>query len=290
MALPTTQTATLIVTEALNKAGVSNPSSVRITRFIDFALEEIKNDLFQRKDWKLYEDTKVLIPDAYVQRIADPTDFQKMLQVKFYDGTHKGTMQTATASTIDLEADEDITEEGIKGKLVFMTSGNAKAESSRVVSYNESTMQAGIKPNWGTTPTSGGYMVADIEKELVYLPNESIAAVAATGYPSVISFFDKEFYLDVVPDKSTYAIMMKFLVAVHQLDLTSTRYTTLLTEWRTALVAGVYWKVLLDDDDDRAKGAEVQYERSVLKLKQQDARNRRQRGNSFIRPIGGMPT
>ena len=185
MAVPTTQTATLIVTEALNKATYSNPAAALITRATNFWLEEIKHDISQRKDWKLYEETKVLIPDAYAQRIADPVDFHKCLEARFYNGAIKDTLQTAGSGTITLAAGTG--NSSMEGKPIFITDGNAKGQMTRIVSISGDV--ASVSPNWGTTPSSGTYMIADTERTLAYVPFEEIEVVTGTGTPTLRFLF-----------------------------------------------------------------------------------------------------
>ncbi len=290
MAVPTSQTATLIVTEALKKTGRSSPTSDEITRATDYYLEEIKHDLAGRKDWHLVENTKVLIPDAFSHRIADPTDFEKMLDVRFYNGVVKGTAQTGSSSSITLAAAESLSEEQAKGSQIFVTGGTGKGSSSRGTTYSESTKAMGVSPNFTTAPAaSSTYMVADTERSLSYIPHEEMRGINSTGEPTSISYYNGEFFLDPIPDVATYAIVAKYLMRVDQIDLTDTVYTTLLNKWRVALVEGVYMKQLQEDSDNRYQAAVQTYETSVLRLMQKDGRQRRQRNQSFIRRTGGLP-
>lgn len=292
MAIPTAPTATSIVTEALNSAGIISSVEVSslLTRATDEWLEEVKNKIAGRPvDWKILEKETVKIPDAYVQNFAIPTDCEKVLEVTFYDGSTKGTMQTAAAGTITLASDEDVSEDDAKGKLIFITSGNAKNEKSRITAYDTSTKIATISPNWATTPASGDYMISDFEQDLTFLPNESIQRVASSGYPTAISEFNGQFYLNNVPDKGTYALIIKYKINIKKLDLTDSKYTDVLSEWRNALMYGVCQKAAFNNDDDKYKTAQYEYNSEVKRLMVENQRKRTQRNNNRVLPIGGMP-
>lgn len=290
MAIPTTPTAITIVTEALIQADEGDsPPSALITRATNFWLEEIKNKIAGKKNWKILETTIASIPDIHFNKITVPADYQKLIKATFYDGSTKDTLQTATSSTIDLASDEDITEDNAKGRLIFITSGNAKAEKARIVTYNETTKQAGISPDWGTTPSSGDYMIADFEKELEYFPNEAIPSINSAGVPSAISYYDGEFYLDVVPDKSTYAIVFKYVLAIQKVDLTNSRYGNILSDWRVPLLNGVLRKALFNNNNEKYAESKKLEDESILLLMKQDGRKNLQRTNQAVRSAGGLP-
>jgi len=194
-------------------------------------------------------------------------------------------MQAASANTITLDSGDG--NDAHLGRPLFMTSGNAISEMSRITAISGDV--ATVTPAWATQPTSGEYMIADIEVDMHYIPNEPLRIVAPVGAPSKISYYEGEFYLDPVPNLSTYAIVMRFLVDISQVDLTETRYTDILTKWRTAFDAGVYMKALQGRNDKVFKDAVSLYEIAVSRLMKQDSRSRRQRNNSFAMTIGGLP-
>lgn len=291
MAIPTAPTATSVVTEGLKMAGIANPSNPLITRATGEWLERTKNFIARKKSgtWKILEKSQVIIPDIYLQKISVPTDFKDIVEVTFYDGATKGTMQTATASTIDLSSTEDISEANAKGRLIFITSGNAKAETSRIVSYNESTKQAGISPDWSTIPTSGDYMISDYESDLTYLPNETIPTVVPAGYPSCITIYNSEFYLDVVPDKSSYALIVKYRIAIQKLDLTDSKYSNILSAWRDVLEQGICREKLFDDDNNKYTAADARFKLGVRDLMKDDAKEQQAISRRSLNHGGGLP-
>lgn len=290
MALPIVQTKRTIIIEGMRKALGRVPDADAIIIAENEWFEEIKDDIFQRKDWKLLEETKVVITTAYEQIIAAPSDFSKLIEVTFYDGGQKGTAQDGTLGSITLSASEAITEGSAKGSLVFKTGGTGKAEMSRITSYSESTKIAGVSPDFETVAdATTTYMIATVAKDLHFIPNEVFRDVTAIGYPSRITSYGNEFYLDAIPDLSTYAIIFKYLVSIDQVDLDSTKHLRILAKMKNALKAGIYMRTLDSLNDDRASRALKTYESIVLKLMIDDSRSRRQRNNNYFKPVGGMP-
>ncbi len=267
MAIPTAKTAKEIVIEGLKKFN-SNPSVELITRATDYWLEEIKIAIASKLEWNILESTKVIIPSIYNQRIADPTDFESIQDVTFYDGGTKGTMQSATSSGITLASGDG--NDSHLGRPIFITSGDAKGESSRIISISGDV--AGIAPNWGTTPINGDYMIADYDHQLKYVPKSSIWKTSTNGYPWYIAYYNGEFYLDSIPDKSTYAIVLDLTIKIQQLDLEDPKYTILLSEWRNALDAGIHWKVRDWIGDSQANKKFELFNNAIRDLAGQDSR------------------
>lgn len=290
MAIPVNPTATTIVTEALNKGGHLNPSAAKITRAEDFWLEEVKLDIAERKDWKILEETALLVLDEKRSRYTLPTDYEKMLSVKIYSGEETGTVQTGAASTITLDISEGITEGTAEGSLIFITSGTAKGQSSRITAYDESTKIATVSPSWGITPdNTSEYMIASTERTMQYLPHEMINRVLPNGMPSRSTVFEEELIFDKSPDRGTYVAEMRYIVDIALIDLAGTKISELYREWRVAMVQGVLFYVYDDDDDIRSDKAEARYERLVMKAMSSDGRKKRQRGQTYIKTLGGLP-
>ena len=285
MAIPEAPTALSIVTEAYNSAGLFEPTVSEITRATDYYLEEIKHNIARVKDWKILEATKVFIPTAYQQTVSIPSDFSKLIKATFYDGSTKGTMQSATATTIELASGAG--KPSHIGRLIFITSGNAKGAMSRIIDINGDI--ATIEPAWSTIPTSGNYMIADTYRDLDYVEVDGISPLPAVGHVTTISQYNGNFYLSPIPDRSDYAIVFKYLLAIHQIDLNSPKYTEILTEWRTALVEGVKAKIYEEKDDARVLQAKADYTNALRMLMIQDGKKRAFKGQVYFQSIGGLP-
>jgi len=268
MAIPVAPTANSIVLEGLHKFD-SNPSVDLIARATDFWLEEVKNSIASKLEWDVLESTKVIIPSIYLQKITAPTNFESIQDVTFYDGGTRGTLQAATSNNITLAVGDG--NDSHLGRLLFITSGNAKAEMVRIVSILGDIAE--ISPDFTVTPTSGTYMIADHDHKLEYVSKSKIWKTSTNGHPWHIAYYNREFYLDRIPDKSTYAISIDFTIKIQQLDLTDSRYSTLLSEWRTALDAGIYWKMLDLVGDDQANKQFKLFEIAISDLARQNFRS-----------------
>lgn len=289
MAIPTAPTITSIVEDALREVYGHEASSDEMTLGRQW-LNKAKNHIAGKKPWHPLEETQVLIPNAYEQRITDTTSFQQMLEVTFYDGTVKGTAQTGTISQITLASDETISEGSAKGKPIFYTGGTGKSQMSRIISYDISTKIAVFSPSVTiAADSSTTYMIADYQHQLTFIEDQAINPIAANAYPTMFSHYNNEFYLDSIPDDSTYAIILKFLVSINNVDLDSTRHANILSSWENALWNGVYWRGLRKLDDSAWKDAFALYNESVRELMIRDKRSLNPRDSKITRQIGGMP-
>lgn len=285
-----TPTATTICTEAFNLSGISSPTHSQLSRAESEWFELVLLYIASLKDWDILKETKIAILNAYEQRIAVPVDFENMLEITFCDGTHKGTAQAGTASNITLETTEDISEGDAKGKQIFITGGTGVRGMARIIALDETTKIASICPNWSTNPDdTSTYMIADLERDLKYVRHEAMKIVTSNGSVVNVTYFEGELYFDPIPDLATYAVIMRFVTHISQIDTSSSRYTNILAKWRNALVAGVREYVLKDKNDKRAKSAGVDYAIAIKSLKGQANRKNWQRHKSYAANLGGMP-
>jgi len=276
MVAPTTPTVDSICMEALRRAGYEDISASLLSRAKEEWLEEVKIDIASRKDWRTLEIKSALISSANIQKYPYPSGAQKILDIRFYDGEAKGTVQTGTDSSITLASDETISEEIAEGKLIFITGGTGKSQYSRIIDYDEDTKIATISPSWTTIPdNTSTYMIATIERSLSFRSYKTIKAIASTGYPSLYGFYDEEIYFAPIPDDSTYAFLIKYLADVTLLDLDSPDHSRLLREWRPALILGVCSKALHNNDDAQEIDVIRKYERAIGNLMFEDTRKRK---------------
>ena len=290
MAIPTARTTTNIVQAAYRKAGVSSPTSTQLATAIGDHLEEIKNDIATRKDWKVLEETAVLIPTQHLGRYSLPTDFRKALQLTIYDGAETGTATAGGSGTITLAAAEAISESIAEGSLIFVTGGTSAGAMGRITDYNTSTKVATITPAFATNADSTSvYMIAGSKRDLEALPYESSEEINSKGMPQGYMVFEQELFLSPTPDKIRYALKMRYGLDITDVDVTATRHARILKEWRSALVAGVATLLTEDIDDDKDSLLNQKYEAAVKRLMDQDSRDRRVRGQSYAKSLGGLP-
>jgi len=272
MAAPTAPTADTIVTEALNKAFKSNPSSTLVTRAKDYWLEEVKYDIATRcRKLKMLYTTSVLTLTEGQSRYSNPSDYLSDLEIDILYGTHYGTAQGGASGSITLSASESVGESSIIGKNIVVTSGTGENSMSQCTAYDSSTKVATVTPNFATAPTSGsGYMIIDSYHSLVQKPIWDLSNTTQQtqqGRPS--HYFPVgdadygEFHLWPVPyttDDRVYVARMRYYANLMTLDLTGTLISTFYQKARGLLVQGVLSKILQNDDDDRARIQEQRYQ------------------------------
>ena len=271
MALPTAPTASSIVEEALSRLNEPNISADMQTRGQDILLGVI-NRVAKRGSWRVLEETKSIILTAYQPRYVIPADFNKGVDLRLFSGGYTGTMQSASPSTITLAAAEPVTAVVAQGSPIFMLTGNAAGYFSRIVSYNFGTKQATISPSWGLEPTSGNYLIPAEELELPYNFNTKPRLLDSVAKPLRASVYDDEIYLSPVPNSDNMALLARYQVKVHKIDLTDARFTNVYWDWREALILGVIRDWAYQPDDDRYKQATEDFEQAVLELTVEEKR------------------
>lgn len=275
MALPVVSTAERIVAEAFKKAKIPSPGLGEITRATEEYLEDVKKSMTARRSWKILEETSVLILDDYVSRYAVDANFNKAVELMLYYG-QANTMQTVGAASFTLEASEELTLAQALGSPIFITNGNAKAEMSRIVTYNTTSKAGTVSPNFGTTPSgTPTYLVPTSEVPLPYNLNNNIRYLDAVGIPRKAVIYDNDLFLSPVTDSDMYAIILQHQVRIHKIDLTDARITRVYEDWYPALWRGVWLQIILGKNDDQEAIAKAEYEAEIVILEAEDDRKRR---------------
>lgn len=257
MALPIDQTATLITTEALKQAGYPNPLSTLVSRAENEWLRRVLQGISKRAEIVLFEETKITILNAYQQRYSLPDDCDSIIEVVLYTGMNTGTLTAASSNSATLAADEDVSTNFANGKLLFITSGSAKNQAMRIVSYDESTKVANITPNFTISPSAGdSYMIANTEQIVSLAGMESISDAGDLGLPGRYHVYgktpNKELYLDkAIQNTTTGAVKIRYSVYAFKVDLTDARLTWIYNELVEELTQGVLVEALRDKDDSR---------------------------------------
>ncbi len=269
-----TTTLRTIVTEALRKAesGIT-PKIGEITRAETEWISEINNDIWrkEKKLRSLYVTDAIIISQG-LSRYVNPSDYSSHLTLEILDGSTTGTAQGGSTSSITLESDEEITEEIAVGKEIIITSGTAVNEISQITSYSESTLIAGVDPDFNTAVVNGdGYLVIDNYRELdkkairllVQETQQTQQGKPLDYYPTSNNA-DGEFRLRPVPD-ATYGLRRRYYADL--LALTDTTLTALLyVKWENIYKQGVYFKRLAELDDDRDRAEEKLYYALLIEL------------------------
>lgn len=293
MAVPTPPTITTLLTEAFARTGYRSPTAAQLLRAEQEWLEEVKRELATIGRWRVLQDTVVLIPAALTSVYPVPSPLLTVNQIVFYDGDEKGTAQAGTTNTITLASGATSNVAAVEGYKVFLVSGTGAGQANRVVDYNGATKVATVSCAWSTVPTaSTGYMIANkVEKE-VSGPDFGIPRSGLSQSNVITHWEDWENRIHVypVPDRSDYALELRGMVDVSLIDNTDARFTTMIREWRTAMMYGVMSRIAEDDDDsenaDRWRG---RFEDMTQKLLVQDRKKMRRHVGSAMRSPGGMP-
>lgn len=259
MAVPVNPTPTLIVTQALKRAGRTTPTAAQITEAIDYALQEVKADIMlvaATHPNLLASSTTVTTRGQ--SRYAVPDDFNEQLNILLMDGPDdwRGTAQGGGSSTITLAASTPGTAEDLIGKNILITSGPGVEEYRAIINYDSATKIATVDSNWVVNPASNSTYLVEQERLCLY-PNDTAADYDLIQGPTYLqrpisaALFGQEFILFPTPDKSTYGLLNRYWVDLSKLDETGTLFTQLLREWRSVWTQGVAVKSMQRFDEDR---------------------------------------
>ena len=270
-AAPIAPTLRDLVTEAVKKAGYSNPSESLLQRAEDNWMEETKNEIWRKsKKLKSLYTSSVAICTENQGRYPFPSDFASDLSVTLMHGTNRGTTQSGTSTDITLASGEDITSELILGKEILIYSGNAKSYISQCTAYNTTTKVATVNPSWTIFPDSTSlYMVVDIYYPLKQNPiwntdrnNYQTTRGTPLEYYPIGDSDTGEFILYPVPHHISdvpFGMKLRYYANLLRLDLESTLLSTLYREWRSEFVQGVFIRALQNLDDNRYKEEKLIY-------------------------------
>jgi hypothetical protein len=283
MAVPTVPTVTSILTESFRRCGVPSPTVAQLTRAEDEWFEEVKQELGMEKRWHNYEETMVLIPQAYAQVYAIPSPLDRIFSVSFFSGV-TGTATAGGATSITLAAGGDVL-----GRKIFLTGGTGAGQCNRILSLGG--LVATVAATWATTPDSSTtYMIATYEFPVsgphVGLPRTGIAP---TNIITRWEQFEHQLVVYPVPNASTYALELRGMVDISLVDRTDARLTRILREMRPALIAGVMVRIKEDQQDEDLPLYRQRYEQITLKMMKHDSRKHRSLLPMAMRGPGGIP-
>lgn len=277
MGAPTQPTATLIVTEALNKYGIKSPTPAQITRASDYGLELTKDLIWMKgKRWKS------LLAETYLKIVANqtiinlPADFEDFKTITVMDGLIRGAVTgSPTTTSIPLTSLDGTPSSANYGNRMIISYQGA---DSTLTSGQGTTLTAYAAPNATVSPALSS---APASGDTVLISDRQYPAnIKWVGeydemfYPSVIAY-PTEFYhqpgttvgtllLNRIPDKVYYA-RLRYYISLQMLDTSGTRYSTILRRWKPVFVQGVYVWLLEDNSDDRFN-AQMQKLGDMLKI------------------------
>lgn len=277
MAAPTAITLRDISQEALKKAGYGNPVSEQaalVTRAEDAWMREIKNDIFTASKKLMSLMSEKVVPLTLGRSRYDlPTDFSSLVSMTLLSGTTTGTAQAGTTSTLTL-ASTDASTTDIQGKEIVFTGGTGSNQFSQIYLYVVATKVATFYPAVTTAGSSDTtYLIVDSYNELREYPvwdydkqNYPFRREKPSQYFPIGDSDDGEFLLVQTPDKSTYAIKIRYYADLTRLDTAGTLMTTLYRRWENVWKAGLFWKALNHLDDAGADQANAEYKQRIQEL------------------------
>lgn len=273
----TSASATLLVTEALYKAGISSPTTAEVSRASDCWLPEILNDIWTKSATngntrlKTLEETLVDVSTDRVRTYDLLSAMDEELQVEILDGTRYATAQGGGASSITLAAADAGTVADTEGKEILITSGDGVDEIKQIIDFDATTKVATVNSAWTTQPTSGSaYLVVDTSPILDEVDISELSTTAlAPGKPTAFAKYDRQLIFDRPFDRATYGIRLRYFMNIHSVDTSggaTSRWGRIIINWKNALTQGVFYKALEDNDDPRAPQAKADYEAMVTML------------------------
>lgn len=273
MSVPSNPLLSALVLEGINQAGEMNPSAALITRATNNWVEEIKNDI-----WNLAKKPKLLHVTAYTiipkgqSRYAYPSDYSSDLFLSLLYGTNQNTCQGGAVNTLILAAN-DISGQEIIGKEVLMMSGASVGSFSQIVSYDSTTKQASMVPDFDTVPVSGDtYMMVDFEYPVETRPifdGDSRIKLVAPGLPQYlypIGDDESGYFVFNCPPDLTRGARLRYYADLSQVDPDSTLMSVIYRKWRNVFILGVKYRKLNDEDDDNTAEAYKAYQAALRVL------------------------
>lgn len=286
MSIATNPTEALLVTEAFKRCGITSPTSAQQTRMGDYALQELLNDImntaFRDGNTRLKTLQETLL-DASVdgqRTLALGEVHDEELLVEILDGSRRATAQTGTSTSITLVSTDTSTAANAEGRWIFLTGGTGADQIRQITDLNTSTLVATVDSAWDTTPdNTTTYLIVDNiygpenGMEEVHISEIEASATPVKGRPTTFAKYNRDLIFDRAFDRSTYGIRVRYYMNVHEVDRTegsTSRYTRILQNWRSTLMAGLIWKIMEDIDDSRQLTKKKEYEdsRTALLIKE----------------------
>ena len=276
MAVYESKTAVMIAEEALNRVGIFSSTAIQRSRAKNNFLRAILADIWTSPGatynirLKSLQAKHVEVLTEGLSKFSVPSAFDEEITLTLLDSTHTGTAQIGSASTITLEAGEDVTASEIEGHFILITSGTSVGELKQCSSYNTTTLVATTE-DWTATPDSTSkYAIIDSTYELEEETVSDLQGIGEdfiksrpTNFVKLKESGNEYFVLNCPVDKNTYGVLVRYYVIPIELDETGAMMTTIYSNWYQALIEGTAWKIAVDEDDDRAE----KFEKAYFRLK-----------------------
>lgn len=262
-----------MVTEALRRGGIVNPSAAQITAATDFQLREVAKDihLFAGPLPSLLTtavDTCVIGQSDYPW----PTDADSIRSLVLLEATDDftGTAQAGGSTSITLAASFDQDEDEVRGKRVWIASGTGVDQINQITAYNNTTKVATVSTTWTTNPASGSaYRIATYHRKLwdrsKPFDHDLQESPYVTGLPRYATMLGRNVWLNQPPDR-LYGLWFDYWQDIDRIDTAGSAYLRLIRDYFTIFLTGIAAKVMDRYDDDRAGGELAKYNALLANL------------------------
>lgn len=259
MAIPAVPTVTTIVTQALKRAGRTQPTAVQIAEARDEALQEVKSDImFKAPTHKNLIATATAVTMYGQQRYRTPSDYNIMDSITLLDGSEeaRGLATAGTENTITLASTYNVNEADIIGKHILLTDGPGMTQVRQITNWNNSTKVAYVDVDWSENPTGAtSYQVCHSAPVLwpwATAPElDKVWTPTTLGTPKFAVLNGQEVLLYPLPDRASYGLQLRYYVDLSMLDEDGNTFRQLLREWRSLWIQGVAVKSMQRFDEDR---------------------------------------
>jgi hypothetical protein len=193
------------------------------------------------------------------------------------DGAVTGTAQAGSTSSVTFEATDDSADGDNIGVEVLIYENTGKGSLSQMTSFNTTTKEAGVTPDFTTAPdNTSKYMKIDQYRNMeeqarwdfdrnITIPSQD----APTHFAPIGDSDDGEILIWPTPYRTgeiPWGIQLSYYADLMELDLASTLMSTLYKKWRNVWIAGVFYKQLQSDDDDRQDRAFQAYNLEIQRV------------------------
>ena len=266
MAIPIDPTVTIIVTDALQHAGIPSPTSAQITALIDGGLQTVKTEIWSAcpRDRLLETSIMVVLPIGSGQ-INTPADFDHELTLDVFTCANSlaFTATTGAAGTITAPTTFSADISSIRGVYLFTTGGTGAGQYRQITAYDDTTKVLTITPNWTVTPGADTTaFIGHLRRRLVMddpqgwasslrYPNQGFPSRYRIVGVSPLNTDTPAIEISPVPDTANYALLLTYGPNLTRLDEVSAVFIKHVRERRSLWVQGLVAQAMRRYDETR---------------------------------------
>ena len=259
MSVPSNPTVTVVVTEALKRAGRTTPTATMVADAITHQFQEVKADL--RMAAPCHESLKTEAYTTLVRGLREydwPAEAHKIEYVQVVDGSIDAgwvdTAQAGTTSSITLASTFSLTEDEMIGRRVFLVEGPGEGQRGFVIAWDNGTKIATFAAPVTVAITSATTYLVERQTWCVWgdpswAASQSILPYSPLG-PYRSTMRGRKIVLSSAPPR-TCVLVWSYWASLDQLDEVGTVFVRHLREFRSLWLQGVDVKTCQRYDEDR---------------------------------------